>query len=206
MSMGLLKPGVELRDVIWQRIIEGGYDDAEHGAVIEQEARWRWGLMRGKSHMTMLVRVNDEDTSVSFNLVKPMSTDVASAASASSAKTSATSASSSSADDDNDEDAETERVAAAAAKQAGGKSSALLQEYTGVIKVTTAADGGGGGGGDVVVSIRGKARMRDMGFGARVIGGRVMCGVLKGQVTRTLSDVVGVACDESIIAEGAQLG
>jgi hypothetical protein len=39
--------------------------------------------------------------------------------------------------------------------------------------------------------------MRDLGFGARIISGRVMCGVLKGQVTRSLSDIVAVACDES---------
>lgn len=201
MSLGLLRPGVDLRDVVWQRIIEGGCDDTERGAVIEQEARWRLGFMRGKSHMTMLVRVNDEDASVRFNLVKPASTDVASAASGS--ETSTTSSST-----DVDDDAKTKTVAAAAAELAGGKTSVLMEEYTGVIKVTTAADGGGGGSGGggsgVVVLMRGEARMRDMGFGTRIIGGRVMCGVLKGQVTRTLSDVVGVACDESTTALGLQ--
>jgi hypothetical protein len=124
--------------------------------------------------MTVLVRVNDEDASARFNLVKPAATDVASSASAAaaasdaasaiasasasaasaSASTPASVASASAASaptTDVDDDITKAAVAAAAAKIAGGKSSVLMEEYAGVTAVSVAADG------SVVVRMRGGA-------------------------------------------------
>jgi hypothetical protein len=74
-SLGQLRPRVDLRDVLWQKVHHPHANaDDERGTdnvVIEQEARWRWGWVRGSSRMTVLVTVNDADKQARFKLFKP---------------------------------------------------------------------------------------------------------------------------------------
>lgn len=81
-SLGQLRPKVDLRDIMWQKVNHirhdhtfnsstsgsddqtndvgetarriTGTDDVDASAVIEQESRWRWGWVRGSSRMTVL--------------------------------------------------------------------------------------------------------------------------------------------------------
>ena len=63
----------------------------------------------------------------------------------------------------------------------------MLEDYEGVMGVRV-----NGRDGNVMVYLKGTAKTANV-LGSRGMASRVMCGVLKGQVTRTLSDVVAVA-------------
>lgn len=92
---------------------------------------------------------------------------------------------------------------AARGKAGGSLSSVMLEDYVGVMGVRGGGVRGGGGGrnvngdgdgdgDDVVVYMRGEAKVANV-LGSRSVAVRAMRGALRGQITRTLSDVAAAA-------------
>ena len=165
-----------MRDVVWQKVHQPPRDDdsnvcgvscgdscggggnsgaagdnhVDNVRVIEQEARWRWGWVRGSSRMTVEVTVNDADAEAQFKLVKP-----ATANAAATAATAATSA-----------------VASASSTTFKADDSVMLEDYHGVMGVSGHenengngngnGNGDGNGDGDVVVYMRGHAKVSNV--------------------------------------------